>query len=432
MNIVRIKGVKTEQQVKEALKRHEAKIDAVKQSVETLIARVRREGDEALIACAKEFDHVDLTELKVSEQEIQGAVERSDPALIEALMRAKQNIETYHQKQRYEPFCIKEEGVYLTQKVTPLARVGLYVPNGRYPYPSTVLMTSIPAKVAGVGEIAMISPAGKDGKIADNILLAAHVCGIEEIYKTGGAHGIAALAYGTQSIRSVDKICGPGNVFVTLAKRLVYGDVDIDMLAGPSEILIIADEKANPAYIAADMLSQAEHDANAAAMLVTTSEALVGDVCRQIQHQLENLPLQSRQTAEASIENFGQIFVVDTIKDAFFVSNTVAPEHLEIALEDAGKYVDLVKNAGSVFLGEYTPEPVGDYYAGANHTIPTSGKARFFSPLSAYDFCKRTSIVQYGKDKLLQSAKDIMLLAKTEGLYAHHNAVRIRLEGEKQ
>lgn len=416
-----------EEELDLVLNRHNTKLESVSRTVDDIIADVRKNGDSALLEMIRKFDGVELDSVCVSKEDIEKAYEKADAYLIKVLEESRDNIERYHSRQKYSEIDLDDGSSRLTQKVTPIKRVGLYIPGGKSPYPSTVLMNAVPAKVAGVAEIVLITPADKKtGKVNPNILAAAKICGIDEIYISGGAGAIAALAYGTESIKPVYKICGPGNVFVAEAKRKVYGDVDIDMLAGPSEVLVVADENANARYVAADLLSQAEHDENAAPILVTTSEKLAGETAEQIEIQLEEL--EKKDIAEKSVENFGMIFLVDDVETAFAVSNEIAPEHLEIALENPFDYLDLVENAGSVFMGEYTPEPVGDYFAGTNHTIPTSGKAKFYSPLSTYDFMKRTSILYYSREKLEREKDKIIAFANSEGLTAHAKAVERRFE----
>ncbi|MCR2032050.1 histidinol dehydrogenase [Anaerofustis stercorihominis] len=412
--------------VKEKLQRHGNKLNEVEALVENIIEDVKENKDKALIRMMKDFDKVEVKSIKVDKDEIEKAYESADKDFLEVLKESKDNIEKYHKNQKYSHFDMDEGSKRLTQKVTSIERVGLYIPGGKSPYPSTVLMNAVPAKVAGVKEIALITPPNKEGKVNENILAAAYLCGVDEIYLSGGAGAIAALAYGTETIKPVYKVCGPGNLFVAEAKRKVYGDVDIDMLAGPSEVLVIADEKANPKFVAADLLSQAEHDENAACILVTTSEDLACKVKEEVNIQLKELS--KVDIATQSVENYGLIFVVDNIDEAFDVSNEIAPEHLELSLEDPFDYIDKVQNAGTVFMGEYTPEPVGDYFAGSNHTIPTSGKAKFYSPLSTYDFLKRTSIVYYSKEELTKHKDKIIKFANKEGLTAHAKAIERRFE----
>lgn len=412
--------------LRDALKRHGSKLDEVESIVEDIIKEVKKNKDKALIKMMKDFDGVEVKSLKVDKKDIKKAYDNADKYFIKVLEESKANIEKYHKNQKYSHFDIDDGNKRLTQKITPIERVGLYIPGGKSPYPSTVLMNAVPAKVAGVKEIALITPPDKSGKVNENILAAAYVCGVDEIYLSGGAGAIAALAYGTETIKPVYKVCGPGNLFVAEAKRKVYGDVDIDMLAGPSEVLVIADENANPIYVAADLLSQAEHDENAACILVTTSYSFAESVQKEVYKQLKELS--KEDIASKSIENYGMIFIVDNIDKAFDVSNEIAPEHLEVSLENPFEYVDNIKNAGTVFMGEYTPEPVGDYFAGSNHTIPTSGKAKFYSPLSAYDFMKRTSIVYYSKEELTKHKDKIIAFANKEGLSAHAKAIERRFE----
>lgn len=427
MNIVDLRNEKNILSVvKEKLQRHGNKLNEVEKLVENIIIDVKENKDKALLRMMKDFDKVEVESLKVDKEDIKKAYENVDKDFLEVLKESKDNIEKYHRNQKYSHFDMNEGSRRLTQKVTPIERVGLYIPGGKSPYPSTVLMNAVPAKVAGVKEIALITPPNKEGKVNENILAAAYLCGVDEIYLSGGAGAIAALAYGTETIKPVYKICGPGNLFVAEAKRKVYGDVDIDMLAGPSEVLVIADEKSDPRFVAADLLSQAEHDENAACILVTTSEDLAGKVKEEVNNQLKELS--KVDIATKSVENYGIIFVVDDIDEAFEVSNEIAPEHLELSLEEPFGYIDKVQNAGTVFMGEYTPEPVGDYFAGSNHTIPTSGKAKFYSPLSTYDFLKRTSIVYYSKEELTKHKDKIIKFANKEGLTAHAKAIERRFE----
>lgn len=427
MNIVDLRNEKNILSVvKEKLQRHGNKLNEVEKLVENIIIDVKENKDKALLRMMKDFDKVEVESLKVDKEDIKKAYENVDKDFLEVLKESKDNIEKYHRNQKYSHFDMNEGSKRLTQKVTPIERVGLYIPGGKSPYPSTVLMNAVPAKVAGVKEVALITPPNKEGKVNENILAAAYLCGVDEIYLSGGAGAIAALAYGTETIKPVYKICGPGNLFVAEAKRKVYGDVDIDMLAGPSEVLVIADEKSDPKFVAADLLSQAEHDENAACILVTTSEDLAGKVKEEVNNQLKELS--KVDIATKAVENYGIIFVVDNIDEAFHVSNEIAPEHLELSLEEPFGYIDKVQNAGTVFMGEYTPEPVGDYFAGSNHTIPTSGKAKFYSPLSTYDFLKRTSIVYYSKEELTKQKDKIIKFANKEGLTAHAKAIERRFE----
>lgn len=416
------------EKVRETTLRHNDKLDKVLNSVKEILLDVKENKDEALRKYALMFDKASISDFRVSEEEINSAYEGISKEMLDILIEAKNNIERYHRLQHFSNINIEETGKFLSQKVTAIERVGLYIPGGKSPYPSTVLMNAIPAKVAGVKEIAIATPANSEGKINPHILAAAKLCGVNEIYKIGGAQAIGAFAYGTQSIKKVYKICGPGNLYVAAAKKEVYGDVAIDMIAGPSEILIIADENSNPRFIAADLLSQAEHDENAACVLVCTCKEVIDKTLIEIEKQVKELG--KEEIARKALDNFAFSFLVSSIKEAFMVSNEIAPEHLEILLTNPREYVDLVQNAGTVFLGQYTPEPVGDYFAGSNHTIPTSGKAKFYSPLSTYDFLKRTSIVYYEKDELEKSKDKIINFANTEGLTAHANAVKRRFENE--
>ncbi len=401
--------------------------EEIQASVSDIETLVKTRGDAALMDLTEKFDRVALKSLKVTEKEIDQAFIDVSSDLLIALQHAKENIEKYHRKQLRESFFTREaNGGILGQMISPVPRVGLYIPGGTAAYPSSVLMNGIPAVLAGVKEIVLISPPQKDGKIHPGVLVAAKLVGITEIYTLGGAQGIFAMTYGTESIPKVDKIVGPGNVYVTLAKKMVYGQVDIDMIAGPSEILIIAEEGQNPAFIAADLLSQAEHDPLASAILITPSKALGENVLAELEKQQQRLI--RKDITNVALKNQGKIIITKDLEEAFFLSNRFAPEHLEVLLEDPMSYLPKIENAGCVFLGPYSPEPLGDYYAGTNHTLPTSGSARHFSPLSVDDFIKKTSIVYYTKDGLSRAQKDIELLADYEGLEAHKKAVSIRFE----
>ncbi|WP_185645307.1 histidinol dehydrogenase [Listeria booriae] len=397
-------------------------------TVKAIIAEVRADGDDALFRFTERFDGVKLTDFKVPQDALEQALDQVEPDFIAALEQAKANILSYHQKQKQSGFVDTEKnGVLRGQLIRPLETTGIYVPGGTAAYPSSVLMNILPAKIAGVPRIIMVTPPGKDG-MNPHILAAAAIAGADEVYQIGGAQAIAALAFGTDSIPKVDKIVGPGNLFVALAKREVFGIVDIDMIAGPSEIVVVADATANPRFVAADLLSQAEHDKLARAILITTSEQFGKSVADEVEKQLQTLP--RVEIATASIANFGQVIVTETLADAFEIMNEIAPEHLEIQLENAIDYLSYVKNAGSVFLGAYASEPLGDYFAGPNHVLPTSGTARFFSPLGVADFCKRTSFISYTKDALAKEKDAIVLLAEKEGLTAHARAIQIRFEEE--
>ena len=395
--------------------------------VTDIIKNVRQNGDKALYEYCEKFDKAKLSTLLVTPEEIQEAAETVGEEFLEILKKAAANIRKFHQKQVRNSFIINDEdGILMGQKIIPVDRAGLYVPGGTAAYPSTVLMDSIPAKIAGVPEVVMVTPPNKDGKINPYILAAAFVAGVDKIYKVGGAQAIAALAYGTQSIPRVDKIVGPGNAFVAEAKRQVFGQVSIDMIAGPSEILIIADGKSNPRHLAADLLSQAEHDKLASAVLVTDSEALA----KAVQAELEvQIPLLERaEIARASIDNNGKIIVAENLKQVIEISNEIAPEHLELCLDNPFDYLDSIRHAGSIFMGRNCPEALGDYFAGPNHTLPTSGMARFSSPLSVDDFIKKTQYTYYTKDALSRVAKDVAAFATAEGLTAHARSAIIRTE----
>ena len=396
----------------------------VTEPVQKIIAQVRSQGDRALFHYTRLFDKVDISSLEVTGEELEAALEQTDKALLSVLSSAAENIKAYHSRQKRTGFSFSPEpGVVLGQKVTPLEKVGIYVPGGTAAYPSTVLMTAIPAKIAGCGEIIMVSPPD----ISPAILAAAKIAGVDRIFRVGGAQAIAALAYGTQTIPRVDKIVGPGNAYVAEAKRQVFGQVAIDMIAGPSEILIIADEMSSPAHVAADMLSQAEHDRLASAVLITTSRSLAEQVQKELEAQVSRLP--RKEIARASLEGQGKIILAASIPQAMEISNRLAPEHLELMVESPMDYLDAIKNAGSVFLGRYCPEPVGDYWAGPNHTLPTGGTARFSSPLSVDDFVKKSQFTAYSQEALQKAGKKIAYFAQAEGLEAHARSITIREEG---
>ena len=403
-------------------------------AVLNIVQRVRLEGDEALFHFTRLHDKTEVTtgNIRVTAEDIARAYELVEPSFLEAIREAAQRIRTFHEKQkRASWFDIQPDGTMLGQLLRPLRRVGVYVPGGKAAYPSSVLMNVIPAQVAGVKEIVMVTPPSTGGKqgIDPYILVAAAEAGVEEIYRVGGAQAIAALAYGTDSIAKVDKICGPGNIYVALAKREVYGAVDIDSIAGPSEIVVLADETAHASYIAADLLSQAEHDEMASAVLVTTSRALAEAVQQEVEKQLTALPRQS--IASQSIEQYGAIVVMDSMQEAIALINRLAPEHLEIMTEDPMNELSLVENAGAIFLGNYSSEPVGDYFAGPNHIIPTNGTARFSSPVDVDMFVKKSSLIRYSKEALFAQGETIMKLARHEGLEGHAKAIQVRLEQEK-
>ena len=398
----------------------------IERRVYDIIENVRANGDAALREYSEKFDGVKLDDFKVDQSIIDAAWDNLPEDLKHALLVAKKNITEFHSREIEQGFVdMDTPGITRGQKVTPLARVGLYVPGGTAAYPSTIMMTALPAKIAGVKEIIMVTPPQKDG-INPAVLGAAKLAGVDAVYQVGGAQGVAALAYGTEQIPKVDKIVGPGNIYVATAKRQVFGQVDIDMIAGPSEIGIIADESANPVHLAADLLSQAEHDPRARAIMVTNSEKLANLVSDEVERQLSQLPRES--IARPAIENNSYIAVMDSVEDMFTVMNEVAPEHLEIQLPDPLEYMSMVENAGSVFLGRYASEPLGDYVGGTNHVLPTSGTAKFSSPLGVYDFVKRISFTQFSRERLQEVAKDITTLARTEGLEAHARAIEVRFE----
>ncbi len=427
MKTINLEKHKYIDQIDVVLNRTNDSFDEIDAIVGDIITDIRKRGDEALIEYTEKFDKVKLQSLRVTKEEIEEALTIVDDEFIAILKRAKKNIVSFHEKQM-EKSWINCEGddIILGQKVTAIGRVGVYVPGGTAAYPSTVLMDVLPAKVAGVKEIAMVTPPLKDGKVNPNILAAAYVCGVTEIYKVGGAQAVAALAFGTQTIKGVNKIVGPGNIFVARAKKSVFGKVDIDMIAGPSEVLVIADSTANPKYVGADLLAQAEHDKLACAMLVTPDEELAKNVIKEVERQLGYL--KRTEITRESIERFGTVFLVDDLDMAFTVSNEIAPEHLELAVENPFEKLNKVENAGAIFLGEYSPEPLGDYYAGPNHTLPTSSTAKYSSALGVDAYIKRSSIIYYGEKSLAKCKDDIMTFANKEGLDAHANSIGVRYE----
>ncbi len=413
------------------LKRSPNQYEAQTKAVAEILNRVKEEKDVALFDYTKKFDKAELTKetIRVTEEEIKEAYEKLPADVLEVIRKAAVNIRVYHEKQKqYSWFDSEPSGILLGQKVTAIGAVGVYVPGGKAAYPSSVLMNVIPAKVAGVERIAMVTPPGADGKIYEATLVAAKEAGVTEIYKVGGAQAIAALAFGTESIKKVDKIVGPGNIYVALAKKSVYGHVSIDSIAGPSEILVLADETANPTYVAADLLSQAEHDELASAILVTTSRELAEQVEKEIERFVNQLS--RKAILEKSLENYGYLLVADSMKDAIDVVNEIASEHLEIITKDPFQTMTKVKNAGAIFLGEYASEPLGDYFAGPNHVLPTNGTAKFFSPLSVDDFIKKSSIISYSREALEPIHEDIIRFAKAEGLTAHANSIAVRFGKE--
>lgn len=395
--------------------------------VSEIIANVRKNKDEAVFAYTKKFDkcEINAANIRVTQEEIEEAYTKVDAKLVEVMKKSAENIRAFHAKQlRNSWIDTKEDGSMLGQLITPIGVSGVYVPGGKAAYPSSVLMNVIPAKVAGVGRIVMTTPPGADGKVYAGTLVAAHIAGVDEIYKAGGAQAIAAMAFGTQSIPKVDKITGPGNIFVALAKKACFGYVSIDSIAGPSEILVIADETANPRYVAADLLSQAEHDEMASAILITTSEALAAEVDIQVEQFVKELS--RKEIIRKSLDNYGYILIADSMQEAVDAANEIASEHLEILTANPYEIMTKIKNAGAIFLGEYSSEPLGDYFAGPNHIIPTNGTAKFFSPLNVDDFMKKSSIISYSKEALGAIHKDIELFAESEGLTAHANSIKVR------
>ena len=431
MRTVALTKESTKDILENLLKRSPNNYGKFEAAVDEILNKVKTEGDAALFAYTKEFDKTEISTdtIKVTEEEIKEAYEAVDPALIDVIRKALVNIRSYHEKQRQNSWFTSEtNGTMLGQKVTALERVGVYVPGGKAVYPSSVLMNIVPAKVAGVDQIVMTTPPGKDGKVNPSTLVAAKEAGVDKIYKVGGAQAIAALAYGTESIPKVDKIVGPGNIFVALAKKAVYGYVSIDSIAGPSEILVVADETANPRYVAADLLSQAEHDELASAILVTTSEKLAHEVSDQVDGFLKELS--RAEIISKSLDNYGYILLADTMEDVIDVANEIASEHLEIQTKNPFEVMTKIRNAGAIFIGEYASEPLGDYFAGPNHILPTNGTAKFFSPLSVDDFIKKSSIISYSREALQKVHKDIESFAKAEQLTAHANSIHVRFEEE--
>ena len=417
--------------LEDLLKRSPNNYGQYEASVKEILDKVKEEKDAAVFAYTAKFDGAELTAdtIEVTDAEIEEAYAQVDDTLLTVIRKAKDNIESYHAKQRQNSwFDSKPDGTILGQKITPLHRVGVYVPGGKAVYPSSVLMNVMPAKVAGVDEIIMVTPPGKNGKVSPNTLVAAKEAGVDKIYKVGGAQAIAALAYGTESIPKVDKIVGPGNIYVALAKKAVYGHVSIDSIAGPSEILVVADETANPRYVAADLLSQAEHDELASAILVTTSEKLAHEVSDQVDGFLKELS--RAEIISKSLDNYGYILLADTMEDVIDVANEIASEHLEIQTKNPFEVMTKIRNAGAIFIGEYASEPLGDYFAGPDHILPTNGTAKFFSPLSVDDFIKKSSIISYSREALQKVHKDIESFAKAEQLTAHANSIHVRFEEE--
>ncbi|HJB16528.1 MAG TPA: histidinol dehydrogenase [Candidatus Blautia excrementipullorum] len=431
MRTVTLTKESTKDILENLLKRSPNNYGKFEASVEAILKKVREEGDQALFAYTKEFDKAEITPetIRVTDAEIREAYDAVDPALVDVIRKALVNIRSFHEKQKQNSwFSSTEEGTMLGQKITPLKRVGVYVPGGKAVYPSSVLMNIVPAKVAGVDQIVMTTPPGKDGKVCATTLVAAKEAGADEIYKVGGAQAIGALAYGTESIPKVDKIVGPGNIFVALAKKAVYGYVSIDSIAGPSEILVLADESANPRYVAADLLSQAEHDELASAILITTSKELAQKVSREVDGFTE--VLSRREIIRKSLDNFGYILIAEDMEEAIEAANEIASEHMEIVTKNPFEVMMKVRNAGAIFVGPYSSEPLGDYFAGPNHVLPTNGTAKFFSPLSVDDFIKKSSIVYYSREALEKIHKDIEQFASAEQLTAHANSIAVRFENE--
>ncbi len=398
--------------------------------VAEILRQVRERGDAAVAEYTERFDHVKPETSLVSQEEIRGALERVGEEFVRILERSKERITAYHEMQKRQSMIQQEKDGSMTGLLfRPLARVGVYVPGGKALYPSSVLMNVLPAKVAGVPEVIMVSPPGPDGRLDDKILAAASVCGVDQIFKMGGAQAIGALAYGTESVPRVDKIVGPGNIFVATAKKLVYGEVNVDSIAGPSEILVLADETANPVYVAADLLSQAEHDELAGAILITTSQELADQVAEEMERQTAEAP--RREIIEAALSNRGMIIVTESLEEGIRLANAYAPEHMEICTKEPMSIVPRIQNAGAIFVGSYSPEPMGDYMAGPNHVLPTGGTARFFSPLNVDDFIKKTSLLYMSRQSVDELGPDVIRFAESEGLYAHGNAIRLRLEEEQ-
>ena len=429
MKIIKLDSESKKGILENLLKRSPSQYENYAKTVSEIIEEVKSKKDRALFYYTKQFDKADLNggNIRVTEEEIKEAYSLIDPSVLEVIRKAAFNIETYHAKQKqYSWFDSEPNGIILGQKVTAIGSVGVYVPGGKAAYPSSVLMNVIPAKVAGVKRIAMVTPPDKDGKVYCGTLVASREAGVTEIYKVGGAQAIAALAHGTESIIKVDKIVGPGNIYVALAKKAVYGHVSIDSIAGPSEILVIADETANPRYVAADLLSQAEHDELASAILITTSKEIAEQVSAEVTKFTEQLS--RRDIIQKSLDNYGYILLADSMEDAIEAANDIASEHLEIITRDPFLVMTKIQNAGAIFLGEYSSEPLGDYFAGPNHVLPTNGTAKFFSPLSVDDFIKKSSIISYSKEALKPIYPDIVRFAKAEGLTAHANSISVRFE----
>lgn len=429
MRIIELNQETKDSLLENLLKRSPSNYGQYEQTVNEIIADVRARKDQALFEYTSRFDKCELTKetIKVTEEEIEEAYAAISPEFIEVMKKSAHNIRSFHEKQLHSSWIIpKDDGTILGQKILPIAISGVYVPGGKAAYPSSVLMNVLPAKVAGVSRIIMTTPPGANGKVNPGTLVAAHIAGVDEIYKAGGAQAIAAMAFGTESIPRVDKITGPGNIFVALAKKACFGYVSIDSIAGPSEILVLADETANPRYVAADLLSQAEHDEMASAILITTSMELAKKVSEQVAAFTEKL--ERKEIIQKSLDHYGYILVAENMDQAIETANEIASEHLEILTRDPYEVMTKIKNAGAIFLGEYSSEPLGDYFAGPNHILPTNGTARFFSPLNVDDFMKKTSIISYSRQALEKVHKDIELFAQKEGLTAHANSIKVRFE----
>lgn len=432
MRMVTLTKQTTKDILENLLKRSPGQYGSYEAVVKEILEKVREEGDRALFAYTKKFDRAEITEqnVQVTEEEIREAYEAVDPDLVDVIRKSLVNIRSYHEKQKQNSwFTSSEDGTMLGQKVTPLEKVGVYVPGGKAVYPSSVLMNIVPAKVAGVDRIIMTTPPGPDGKVNPSTLVAAKEAGADEIYKAGGAQAVAALAYGTESIPKVDKIVGPGNIFVALAKKAVYGHVSIDSIAGPSEILVLADDSANPRFVAADLLSQAEHDELASAILITTSRELAEKVSSEVDEFVKKLS--RKDIIQKSLDQFGYILLAETMDQAVEAANAIASEHMEIVTRNPFEVMMKVRNAGAIFIGEYSSEPLGDYFAGPNHVLPTNGTAKFFSPLSVDDFIKKSSIVYYSRKALKKIHKDVEQFAASEQLTAHANSIAVRFEDEE-
>lgn len=428
MRVLKVNKENTKNILSDLLKRSPNNYDQYAGTVQGILDEIKEKGDEALFAYTEKFDKCKLTKdtIQVTEEEIKAAYEKVDDSLVEVIRKSLVNIREYHEKQKRNSwFDAKPDGTILGQKMTALASVGVYVPGGKAAYPSSVLMNIVPAKVAGVEKIVMVTPPNKDGEVTPATLVAANEAGATHIYKVGGAQAIGALAYGTESIEKVDKIVGPGNIYVALAKKAVYGHVSIDSIAGPSEILVLADDTANPHFVAADLLSQAEHDELASAVLITTSESLANEVQKEVEKQ--TAVLERKGIIEKSLDNYGAIILVKDFDEATTLSNAIAPEHMEVCIKEPFGLLPKIQNAGAIFLGHFTPEPLGDYMAGPNHVLPTGGTARFFSPLSIDDYIKKSSIISFSEDALKALGKDVIKFAEAEGLTAHANSIKVRM-----